>query len=124
MLCCLTNLLTATDLVPICGEYKLWIYRNYLISLLQFHLCVNAVSSGSISKLELITTRFLKKRLNLPCSATCITLYYPGVCCPSVSRVSREARFSLLACVSASSDLRLQELSLQLCFGNVACKFK
>jgi len=29
----LTDLLTATDSFPICGEYKLWIYKNYVISL-------------------------------------------------------------------------------------------
>ena len=34
MLCRLTDLLTATDSFPIRGEYKLWTYRNYIISLL------------------------------------------------------------------------------------------
>ena len=32
MVCRLTDLLTATDSLPIRGEYKLWIYRNYIIS--------------------------------------------------------------------------------------------
>ena len=75
-------------------------------------MCVDAVSKGAISKLESIATRFLKKWLGLPRSATRVILYYPGVCCPSVSQVSREAKLSLLACVSSSSDLRLQELNL------------
>ena len=119
--CCrLTDLLTATDSLPIRGEYKLWIYRNYITSLLRFHLCVDAVSSWSISKLESVATHFLKKWLNLPRSATHVVLYYPGVCCPSITHVSREAELSLLACVSASADLRLQELGLQLRLGNVA----
>ena len=118
-LCRLSDLLTATDQLPIHGEYKMWIYRNYIISLLLFHLCVDAISSCSISKLDSIATRFLKKWLNLPRSATCVVLYYPGVCCPSISLVSREAKLSLLACVSASADQRLQELGLQLNLGNV-----
>ena len=74
MVCRLTDLLTATDSLPICGEYKLWIYRNYIISLLQFYLCVDAVSSWSISKLESIASHFLKKWLNLPGSATRVVL--------------------------------------------------
>ena len=119
-----TDLLTATDSLPIRGEYKLWIYRNYILSLIRFYLCVDAVSSGIIYKLEPIATWFLKKWLNLPRSATRVILYYPGVCCPSVSQVSREAKLSLLACVSASSDSRLQELNLQLKFGNVALQIQ
>jgi len=51
-------------------------------------------------------------------------MYYPGVCCPSISQVSREEKLSLLACVSASSDLRLQELNLQLKLGNVALQIQ
>ena len=40
----LTSLLSATDSLQIRGEYKLWIYRNYIISLLRFTLCVDSVS--------------------------------------------------------------------------------
>ena len=71
-----------------------------------------------------IATRFLKKWLHLPRSATRVVLYYPGVCCPSISHVSREAKLSLLACVSASADQRLRELGLQLHFGNVAMQIE
>ena len=121
MLCRLSDLLTATDSLPICEEYKMWIYRNYtIISSLRFHLCVDAVSSWSISKLEFTVTRFLKKWPHLPWSATRVVLYYPGVCCPSISHVSRGAKLSLLACVSASADQRFRELGLQLHLGNVA----
>ena len=88
------------------------------------HLCVDAVSSWTISRLESIATRFLKKWLKLPCSASRVILYYPGVCCPSITHVSREAKLSLLSCVSATSDPRLQELGLQLHLGNVALQIK
>ena len=115
----LTDLLTETDLLPIRGEYKLWIYRNYIISLLRFHLRVDAVSSWIISRLESIATRFLKKWLRLPRSASRVILYYPGVCCPSITHVFREAKLSLLSCVSVTSDPWLQELGLQLHLGNV-----
>ena len=96
------------------------IQKLYIILLLQFHLCVDAVSSWSISKLESFATHFLKKWLNLPRSATRVVLYYPGVCCPSITHISREAKLSSLACVSASVDPQIQELGLQLHLGNVA----
>ena len=88
----LSQLLSATDLLPIRGEYKLWLYRNYTVSLLHFHLSVDA-----ITKLENLATCYLKKWLGLPRCATRALLYYPGVCCPSVPVVSREAKLSCLA---------------------------
>ena len=48
----LSQLLLAADSLSIRGEYKLWIYRNYILSLLRFHLCVDAVSPSAISKME------------------------------------------------------------------------
>ena len=117
---CLTDLLTATDLLPIRGEYKLWIYRNYVISILRFHLFVDAVSSWTISRLESIATCFLKKWLKFPHSTSRVILYCTGVCCPSITHVSREEKLSLLSYVSATSDPSLQELGLQLHLGNVA----
>ena len=75
----LSQLLSATDLLPIRGEYKLWLYHNYIVSLLRFHLSVDAVTRGAITRMESLTVRHLKKWLNLPRSATRAILYYPGV---------------------------------------------
>ena len=119
-----TSSLSATNSLQICREYKLWIYRNYIIPLLRFTLCVDSVSVSTISQLESTATRYLKKWLNLPLSATRVLLYYPGICCPSITQVSREAKLSLLSCVSVSSDSRLQELGLQLQLGNVALQIR
>ena len=68
--------------------------------------------------MENMATRYLKKWLGLPRSATRAVLYYPGMCCPSISQVSRQARLSLLSCIDASSDYQLQELGLQLRLGD------
>jgi len=108
----LSDLLSATDVLPVYGEYKLWLYHNYIVSLLRFHLSVDAVTpaAGAISKLENMATRYLKKWLSLQRSATRAILYYPGLCCPSISQVSRKAKLSLLSCISAISDAALQEL--------------
>ena len=87
------------------------------MSLLRFHLSLDAVTPGAISKMENMATRYLKKWLSLPISATRAILYYPGLCCPSVSQVSRQAKLSLLSYISATSDATLQELGLQLHLG-------
>ena len=46
----LSGLLTTTDSLPIRGEYKLWINRNYIISLLRFHLCVDGITNHAINQ--------------------------------------------------------------------------
>ncbi|XP_065896220.1 uncharacterized protein [Dysidea avara] len=120
----LSGLLTATDSLPVRGEYKLWIYRNYILSLLRFHLCVDAITNHTIKQLESMVSRYLKKWLQLPRNATRVILYYPGICCPSVSCVSREAKLSLLSCICASSDPQLQELGLHLHLGNDFLQFQ
>ena len=66
--------------------------------------------SSAISKLENLATHYLKKRLGLPRCATQAILYYPGVCCPSISVAFREAKLSLLSCISTSGDPELQQL--------------
>ena len=40
------------------------------------------------------------------------------MCCPSISQVSRQAKLSLLSCISATSDVLLQELGLQFHLGD------
>ena len=120
----ITELLSATDTLRIRGEYRLWIYRNYILSLLRFHLSVDAVTPTAISKMESMATRYLKRWLHLPRSATRVVLYYPGICCPSVSNVTREAKISLLSCISASSDPKLQELGVHLHLGQEFLQFQ
>lgn len=78
--------LSDVNMLPIHGEYKLWFYRNYTVSLLQFHLSVNAVTKCAFIKLENLATRYLKKWLGLPRSAIQFILYYPGVCYSSIWR--------------------------------------
>ena len=114
----LSQLLSATDVLPVQGEYKLWLYRNYIVSLLRFHLSVDAVTKSAVTKMENLATRHLKKWLSLPRSATRTILYYPGMCCCSISQVSRQVKLSLLSCISATSDTQLQELGLQLHLGD------
>ena len=60
-------LLTLSGLVE---KYKHWIYTNYIISLLRFNLCVDAVSNSIITQLESSVCRYLKSWLHLLRSAT------------------------------------------------------
>ena len=53
----LSNLLSSVDTLLIRGEYKLWLCRNYIVSLLWFHLSVDAITNGSIKKLENLATQ-------------------------------------------------------------------
>jgi len=57
----LSHLLSASDLLPIRGEYKLWLYCNYIVSLLCFHLSVDAVTRGAITRMENLIVWNLKK---------------------------------------------------------------
>ena len=79
--------------------------------IVHFHISVDAVTKGTITKMENMATCYLKKWLNLPRSATHAILYYPGVVPTDISR-------HLLSCISASSDYKLQELGLQLHLGD------
>ena len=84
--------------LPIQGEYKLWLYRNYIVSLFCFHLSVDSVTTNDITILLLIILRDGSR------SATCAVLYYPGMCCPSISYISKQAKLSALSCISVLSD--------------------
>ena len=104
--------ITATDSLPIRTEYKLWICIK-LYNIIDPVLFVSWCCLSWIHcKLGSIATQFLKK---------CHRCHFDASC-PSISRASRGTKPSLLACVSSSSDLQLQELNLQLWLGNTALK--
>ena len=79
---------------------------------------VDCVGPSTITKLENITTKFLKQWLQLLQSALRVILYYPGVCSSSISLTVKHYKLSLLANVSPSSDPTLRELALQPDFGS------
>ena len=69
--------LSDADALPIRGKYKLWLYHNCIVSVLHFRLSVDAVTKGTITKMENMATRYFKKWLVLPRGATRAILYYP-----------------------------------------------
>ena len=61
-----TTLLSKVDQMCLRPEYKVWIYRNYIISIIRFHLAVDCVGPSAITKMENLATKFLKRWLQLP----------------------------------------------------------
>jgi len=74
---------------------------------------MDAVPNSTITQLKATVTRYLKKWLNLPRSATQVPWYMLP------QHFTHFQKLSLLSCVSrASSDAQLQELGLQLQLGS------
>ena len=48
-----------------------------------------------------------------------VVVYYPRVCCSSITHVPWETKLSLLPCISVAYDPRLQELDLLLHLENI-----
>jgi len=70
-------------------------------------LSVDTVTKGTITKMA---TRYLRKWLTLPRSATHAILYYLGVYCPSISQISRQEKYKSIVmyqCLFRLSTLRL-----------------
>ena len=91
---------TTKSIVGLRPEYKVWIYRNYILSIIRFHLTIDCIGPSTITKMENLATKYLKRWLRLPRSATRVILYYPGVCSLSISLTVKNCKLSLLANVS------------------------
>ena len=104
-------LLSATDVFPIKGENKLW---NYIIFVLGFHQCVDAVADHTNKQVE--STFTWKKWLHLPRNPTPVMLYYPGICFSSVSIVSKAFGFLDLWISLAGTECRTPAISRSTLF--------
>ena len=104
--------LSSIDTSPIRGDFKIWIYRNYLAPSLFFHLAVNNVYSSQIKKLQSKVTRSLKKWLRLPISATLSLLFHPQVLnLPYLPHSFEKAKLKCLSTISSSLDPTISELA-------------
>ena len=66
--------LARIDERPICGEYKIWIYKCYIIPSILFNLTVDRISLATSKKIQSKITSYLKRWLKLP---KCVTLSFP-----------------------------------------------
>ena len=110
----LSQLLSSTDSLPLRGEYKLWLYWNYIVSLLHFHLSVDSVTAGAITQNVKYCHLSSEEMVELPtkCHSCCVILSRDAL-----SQVSKQVKFTLLSCISVSSYQKIQELGLQLHLG-------
>ena len=86
----LDQALSRIDISPMRGDFKVWIYQNFLTPSLFFHLAINNVSS-QIKKLQSKVTRSLKKWLRIFYSLT--SLPPPGAqpaLSPTLNRESKD----------------------------------
>ena len=51
-----SDLIQKVDSLPIRPEYQVWIYRNYVLSIIRFHLTVDGVGPSTITKMENLVT--------------------------------------------------------------------
>ena len=99
------------DKRPIRGEYKVWIYKSYLVPSLTFNLTVERIPKSVISKLQTRATSLIKRWLNVPRCATLASLFHPEVTnLPYLPHTHEKAKLRLLAQVYVSQDTRIQDL--------------
>ena len=99
------------DRLPIRGEFKVWIYKSYLVPSLTFNLAVDVISAPTIKKIQSKATSYLKRWLKLPKCATLASMFHPGVCnLPHLPQAQEKAKHRLLAQVRISPDQNLREL--------------
>jgi len=66
------------------GAYKFWFYKNYIVIEV---LCVDVITNHKILQLHVTLRSGYSSNIGL---------YYPGICCSSVSHLSREI---ILLCI-------------------------
>ena len=65
--------------VRIRGEYKLWIYKRYMVPSFHFALAVNPIPETAIKKMQAADLMMIKRWLNLPKCFTTSALHHPNV---------------------------------------------
>ena len=96
---------------PLRGEYKLWIYKRYLVPSFHFLLAVDLISKSTISKLQKAAMRCIKSWLGLCRSTTIAVIHHPDVLgVPYLPEFQTKARLNFLASISSSEDPFIQNL--------------
>ena len=107
-----TARLERLDKDPIRGEYKVWIYRRYVIPSLHDELTVNGTSIFITKRLNSLATRFMKRWLGLCCSTTVVVIYHPSVLnISTLKSYTTSTKISYLAAVTISLDPIIKEIS-------------
>lgn len=94
------------------GEYKVWIYKRYLVPSLQFKLAVDGLPVTIIKKSNALASKFIKSWLGLTRSTTVAVIHHPSILnIPFLEDYSSKAKLSFLAAVTISKDPLIEEIS-------------
>ena len=109
----ITAHLQGLDRSPVRGEYKVWMYRRYVIPSLHYEMSVNGTTVSISKKLNSLATRYLKKWLGLCHSTTVVVIHHPAVLniITTLENWSTSAKISYLAAVAVSPDPMIQEIA-------------
>ena len=103
------------DQSPIRGEFKLWIYKRFMVPSFHFHLAVDTIRASTIKKMQANAMRKIKKWLGLTRSTTTAIIHHPDVIdIPSISELQTKAKLTFLSAISVSQDPMINELETLL----------
>ena len=93
------------------GEYKVWILKNFVASVLHFHTVVERLSLVSIQTSQSSLLKFVKKWLNLPRNCTPATVFHPDVLdLPFLPHFKESTKLSFILAIEHSDDPLIIEL--------------
>ena len=97
--------LQSIDKCSVQGEYKIWIFKNFVSSVLHFHLAVERLTMSSIISAQSSVLKFVKNWLNLPRNCTPGTVFHPDVLdLPFLPHLKQSAKLSYILAIERSVD--------------------
>jgi len=101
------------DNCSIRGEYTVWILKNFLTSILHFHIAVERLSVSTITAAQSSILKFVKRWLSLTCNCMPGTVFHPGVLdLPYLLHFQNSGKLSYVFATEHSVDLMIVELCL------------
>ena len=106
-----TRQLNNLDQSPIRREFKLWIYKRYMVPSFHFHLAVNNITESTCNKMQATTMKKIKQWLDLTSSTTTTIIHHPnGIDIPSILELRTKAKLVFLSTINTSQDPMITEL--------------
>ena len=103
--------LESLDQVRVRGEYKLWVYKHYLVTSFHFVMAVDPILDSAIKKMQAAALRKIKQWLNLSRCFTSYALHHPNVIdIPALSDLRTKAKLTFLTSISTSQYPLIEEI--------------
>lgn len=99
------------DQTKIRGEYKIWIYKWYLVPSFLFALSVDSLTDSVIKKMQAAALRKVKSWLNLSKSFAASALHHPNLIdIPELMELKTKAKLMYLASITTYWDPLIKEI--------------